>query len=204
MSLNYPSYFPNIANCITIIQSKTICFEIEDNYQKQTFRNRCYIYGANGKLGLYIPVHYTQKRRQKTKDIRIDNSSKWNSIHCKSIESAYRSSPFFEFYEDDFQSLFNNKSEWLMDYNFQCIDLIQQCLDVDFGYKTSTTFEKEVEDDFRPLINVKNHEHIQTNPYIQVFENKHGFINNLSILDVLFNLGPETHSYLLNHPSINV
>jgi hypothetical protein len=91
-----------------------------------------------------------------------------------------------------------------MDYNFQCIDLIQQCLDVDFGYKTSTTFEKEVEDDFRPLINVKNHEHIQTNPYIQVFENKHGFINNLSILDVLFNLGPETHSYLLNHPSINV
>ena len=204
MCLIYPSYFPNIASCITIVQSKKICFEIEDNYQKQTFRNRCYIYGANGKLGLHIPVHYTQKKRQKTKDIRIDNSSKWKSIHWKSIESAYRTSPFFEFYEDDFQSLFKNKSEWLMDYNFQCIDLIQQCLDVDFGYKTSTNFEKEVEDDFRPLINVKNHEHIQTNPYIQVFENKHGYINNLSVLDVVFNLGTEALSYLLNHPKIKL
>ena len=113
-------------------------------------------------------------------------------------------SPFFEFYEDDFQSLFKNKSEWLLDYNFECIDLIQQCLDVNLSYKTSTTFEKEVKDDFRPLINVKNHENIQTNPYIQVFENKHGYINNLSILDVLFNLGPETLSYLTNHPSKNI
>lgn len=202
MSLIYPSYFPNIASCIVSIQSENTCFEVEDNYQKQTFRNRCYIYGANGKLGLHIPVHYTQLKRQKTKDIRIDNSTNWKSIHWKSIESAYRTSPFFEFYKDDFKTLFKTKSEWLMTYNFQCIDLIQQCLDVDFNFKTSISFEKEVEDDFRFLINVKNHEHTQTRPYIQVFENKHGYLNNLSVLDLLFNLGPEALPYLINHPPL--
>ena len=83
--LIHPNYFPNIHQFIQIIKANNILFEVSDNYQKQTFRNRTYIYGANGKLGLHIPVHYTQKRRQKTKDIRIDNSSKWNSIHYKSI-----------------------------------------------------------------------------------------------------------------------
>jgi hypothetical protein len=204
MSLIYPSYFPNISSYIVISQSKSICFEVEDNYQKQTFRNRCYIYGANGKLGLHIPVHYTQLKRQKTKDIRIDNSTNWKSIHWKSIESAYRTSPFFEFYEDDFQAIYENKSEWLMEFNFQCIDLIQQCLDVDFNCKTSTFYQKETEFDYRFLINVKNHENIQTHPYIQVFKNKHGYLNNLSVLDVLFNLGPETLPYFLNHTPVNI
>ena len=200
MSLIYPSYFPNIANYVVFVQSKNLVFEIHDNYQKQTLRNRCYIYGANGKLGLHIPVYYTQLNRQKTKDIQTDNSSNWKSIHWKSIESAYRTSPFFEFYEDEFRSLFAKKSKWLMEYNFECMTMINQCLDVEFEYKYSKHFEKKTSAyDYRFLVDVKKSSIIQTASYTQVFENKHGFLPNLSMLDLLFNLGPEALPYLLNH-----
>ena len=117
MSLIYPSYIPSIANYIIFVQNKNIVFEMHDNYQKQTLRNRCYIYGANGKLGLHIPVHYSQLNRQQTREIRIDNSTNWKSIHWKSIESAYRTSPFFEFYEDELKPLFSKKSDELTSFN---------------------------------------------------------------------------------------
>ena len=97
MCLLYPSYFPNIASYVILTQHKDLCFEVNDNYQKQTYRNRCYIYGANGKMGLHIPVHYTQNKRQKTQDILIDNATPWKNVQWKSIESAYKTSPFFEF-----------------------------------------------------------------------------------------------------------
>ena len=124
MSLIYPSYIPSIANYIIFVQNKNIVFEMHDNYQKQTLRNRCYIYGANGQLGLHIPVHYSQLNRQQTREIRIDNSTNWKSIHWKSIESAYRTSPFFEFYEDDLKPLFSKKSDELTSFNFECISRI--------------------------------------------------------------------------------
>ena len=97
MTLLYPTYFPNIASYIVMVQSDAFRFEVCDSYQKQTYRNRCYIYGANGKLSLNIPVRYSQKNRQNTKEIEIENSSKWQSIHWKSIESAYKTSPFLNF-----------------------------------------------------------------------------------------------------------
>ena len=172
-------------------QSKTFVFEICDSYQKQTYRNRCYIYGANGKLSLNIPVHYSQKNRKNTKEVKIENSSKWQSIHWKSIESAYRTSPFFEFYEDELNNAFTKTNKWLMDYNFECMAVINQCLDFEFSYSTSQYFEKEgTKNDYRSLVNIKKSSVIETAPYIQVFENKHGYLPNLSILDLLFNLGP--------------
>ena len=116
MSLIYPSYFPNIASCITIIQAKTICFELRQ-LPKQTFRNRCYIYGANGKLGLHIPVHYTQKSVKKQKIFEQITAPIGNRFIGNQLKVPIEL-PFFEFYEDDFESLFKNKSEWLMDYNF--------------------------------------------------------------------------------------
>ena len=124
MTLLYPTYFPNIASYIVMVQSDVCVFEICDSYQKQTYRNRCYIYGANGKLSLNIPVHFTQKNRQNTDEIEIENASKWLSIHWKSIESAYKTSPFFEFYEDEFKVLFENQKDFLLDFNLECIAVI--------------------------------------------------------------------------------
>ena len=202
MSLIYPSYFPNIASYIVFHHSEKICFEVQDHYQKQTFRNRCYIYGANGLMGLHIPVHYTQKKRQKTSDIIIDNSSLWKANHWKSLESAYRTSPFFEFYEDDLRPLFENKDELLLPFLYKCMTGINLCLGLELSYSESELFEKNHPNDFRFLINARSKNEITTTPYIQVFQNKFGYLNNLSILDLLFNLGPEALHYLEAHPSI--
>jgi hypothetical protein len=182
-------------------QSDAFVFEICDSYQKQTYRNRCYIYGANGKLSLNIPIHYTQKNRQDTKEIEIENSSKWQSTHWKSIESAYKTSPFFEFYEDELKVLFENPKEFLLDFNLECIAVINNCIGFEPVISNSEQFSKTTsESDYRFLVNARKEPKIETKPYIQVFKDKHGFITNLSILDLLFNEGPNTLNYLKNHP----
>ena len=123
MTLLYPTYLPNIASFIVMAQSDAFIFEICDSYQKQTYRNRCYIYGANGKLSLNIPVHYTQKNRQDTKEIEIENRTKWKYTHGKAIESDYKTTPFLEFYQDALKVLFENPKEYLSEYNLECIDV---------------------------------------------------------------------------------
>lgn len=202
MCLIYPTYFPNISNYLVFVNHKDICFEIQDSYQKQTFRNRCYIYAANGKLGLHIPINFTQHNRQMTKEVLIDNSVSWKKNHWKSIESAYKTSPFFEFYEDDIKPLFEKYHKFLLDYNLECIEKINSCLELNLNYKFTTEYEKKINDnDFRFLVD-KSKKKIETSPYIQVFKIKYGYLSNLSILDLLFNLGPESTSYLINHPKI--
>lgn len=201
MALLYPTYFPNIASYIVMAQSDELVFEVQDSYQKQTYRNRCYIYGANGKLSLNIPIHYSQKNRQNTEKIKIDNTSKWQSIHWKSIESAYKTSPFFEFYEDEFKELFDTPKEFLLDFNLECISVINSCLSINPVLSNSDVFLKTTtKSDYRFLVNARKESKIDTTAYIQVFQEKHGFINNLSILDLLFNEGPNAISYLKNHP----
>ena len=177
--------------------ANSVIFEVHDSFQKQTYRNRCYIYGANGKLGLHIPVHHTQKNRQNTSEILIDNSSNWQSIHWKSLESAYKTSPFFEYYEHELVALFNTKKKSLLAFNLECIKVINTCLDFDVNYSKSSDFKKETQHkDYRYLVNARKESKIKMSPYLQVFNNKYGFINNLSILDLLFNEGPNAKSYL--------
>lgn len=177
--------------------AEKLVFEVQDSYQKQTYRNRCYIYGANGKLGLHIPVQYSQKNRQNTSEILIDNSSNWQSIHWKSLESAYKTSPYFEYYQDDLVSLFTTKKESLLGFNLECIEIINSCLNLSIKYSKSLEFNKEKQQkEYRYLVNARKESEIKINPYIQVFHEKHGFINNLSILDLLFNEGPNAKSYI--------
>ena len=199
MSLIYPSYIPSIANYIIFVQNKNIVFEMHDNYQKQTLRNRCYIYGANGQLGLHIPVHYSQLNRQQTREIRIDNSTNWKSIHWKSIESAYRTSPFFEFYEDDLAPLFKEPVLKLQDFNIQTLNTIAELIGLETPITTSSVFQKNTQlQDMRHLANCKKEPRYNFDTYHQVFEGNHGHIENLSILDLLFNEGPNTLNYLQN------
>ena len=195
--LIHPNYFPNIHQFIQIIKANNIHFEVSDNYQKQTFRNRTYIYGANGKLGLFIPVIHTHKNRELFKDVKISYESNWMDLHLKSLQSAYRSSPYFEYFEDDFIKLYSEKEKFLADFNIKCIKLISNLLDLDLDFKISSKYVEKTNDiiDLRDLSNARKQKKIETPKYIQVFESKHGYLNNLSILDLIFSEG--TNSVLL-------
>ncbi len=198
--LVHPTYFPNVAHFAAMLKAGEVIFEMHDNYQKQTYRNRTFIYGANGKLQLSVPVIYSQKERQKYRDIKIHNTEKWQMLHWKSLESAYKTSPFFEFYEDELQPLFTQKSAYLLDFNLKCFETILECLQLDINTSETESFQKETTDqsDFRSLANSRKEPNFDFDNYTQVFGEKHGFISNLSILDLLFNEGTNAVSYLEN------
>ena len=199
--LIHPNYFPNIHQFTQIIKANNILFEVSDNYQKQTFRNRTYIYGANGKLGLFIPVIHTHKNRELFKDVKISYESNWMDLHLKSLQSAYRSSPYFEYFEDDFIKLYSEKEKFLADFNIKCIKLISNLLDLDLDFKISSKYVEKTNDiiDLRDLSNARKEKKIETPKYIQVFESKHGYLNNLSILDLIFSEGKNSVLLMNNY-----
>ena len=198
--LIHPNYFPNIHQFTQIIKADNILFEASDNYQKQTFRNRTYIYGANGKLGLFVPVIHTHKNRELFKDVKISYESNWMDLHLKSLQSAYRSSPYFEYFEDNFIKLYSEKEKFLVDFNIKCIQLISNLLDLNLNYKISNEYVEKTNDiiDLRGLSNARKEKKIDTPKYIQVFESKHGYLNNLSIVDLIFSEGPNSVSLITN------
>jgi hypothetical protein len=196
--LLHPTYFPSISHCVAMVKAKELVFEVNDSYQKQTYRNRTHIYAANGKLALTVPVIFSQKNRQLYRDIKIYNNEKWQALHWKSLLSAYSTSPFFEFYKDDLAPLFHSTQENLMAFNFKCLETIFDCLQLDIDFSKTNTFEKEPSNttDLRYLANARKEKAYKFSAYTQVFSDKHGFMNNLSILDLLFNEGPNTVTYL--------
>jgi len=195
--LIHPTYFPNLAHFAAMLKADTVFFEVCDNYQKQTLRNRTEIYGANGKLALTVPVSYSQNNRQLYKDVKIANENRWQQQHLKSLQSAYSMSPFFEFYIDDLMPLFEKQFDSILDFNLNCFDVLKDCLQLGITKNNTRIFEKEPENrsDFRNLVN-RNYEVNSFQPYTQVFTEKHGFISNLSSLDLLFNEGPNAELYL--------
>ncbi|MDX8554054.1 WbqC family protein [Tenacibaculum sp. 1B UA] len=198
MSLFIPTYFAPISQYAAIYQSDAITFEVNDNYQKQTYRNRCYIYGANGKLALNIPVkNKTKEGRKKTKDTLVENDFPWQQQHFKSLQSAYRSSPFFEFFENDLLTIFNKKYKFLQDLNIDTHLFVTDALQIKQQFTKTTSYELNSESaDFRPLAIAKKGIEIEMDSYIQMFDDKYGFIPNLSILDLLFMEGSNTISFL--------
>lgn len=198
MSLFIPTYFAPISQYSAIYQSEAITFEIEDNFQKQTYRNRCYIYGANGKLALNIPVkHKTTEGRKKTKDTLVENDFPWQQQHYKSLQSAYRSSPFFEFFEEDLLKIFNKKYTFLQDLNIDTHLFVTDALQMEQDFAKTTSYELAPNStDYRDLAIAKKGIEIEMDSYIQMFDDKYGFIPNLSILDLLFMEGPNTISFL--------
>ncbi|RTY74319.1 WbqC family protein [Flavobacterium sp. LS1R10] len=197
--LIHPTYFPSISNFAAMVQSESITFEVADNFQKQTNRNRAYIYSPNGIQLLNIPVKHSKESHQKTKDIKIETDFDWQKQHFKSLEAAYRSSPFFEYFEDDIRPIFEKKQLFLLDLNFEIVALLSKCFRIKLDYTTTTEYFHEVDTetttDLRALVNGKKDLSIFEN-YTQVFDDKHGFINNLSVLDLLFNEGKYAMDYL--------
>lgn len=199
--LIHPTYFPTIAHFSAISKAKTVSFETADNFQKQTYRNRMFIYGANGKLLLNIPTkHNKESNKRGYQETEIENIEDWQKQHWKSIVSAYKSSPFFEYYEDEIKDLFFTPQTSLYKLNVAIIKIICECIELDINIKYTDEFIKEYnpEDciDLRTLANAKKNMSPQFENYTQVFGNKYGYLNNLSILDLLFNEGPNTLNYL--------
>ncbi|MCM4165319.1 MULTISPECIES: WbqC family protein [unclassified Arenibacter] len=199
--LLHPGYFPNIINFAAIVQND-ICWEVMDNYQKQTFRNRCYICTDLGIHMLNIPIKHLRnnKGKQRYGDVKMDNDYPWQRQHWRTLETAYRTSPFFEFYEDDIAPLFHNTYHSLMDFNLKTIETICACLQIKMPRESTQIFELDVRDkmDGRTLINSKTKLPLQQPEYVQVFGDRNDFIPNLSILDLLFNEGTNTLTYLKN------
>ncbi len=195
--LIHPTYFPSISHYVAMLQADSVTFEMEDHFQKQTNRNRMYIYSPNGIQMLNIPIKHSKEKHQKYKDVRIENDFGWQKNHFKSLEAAYRTSPFFEYFEDDFRPLFEKKHEFIMDLNLEIFELVNNALGIKIIPEKTTEFFHDVPDfiDLRHLANGKK-DTTQLETYTQVFNDKHGFINNLSILDLLFNEGRYAVDYL--------
>ncbi|WP_395050105.1 WbqC family protein [Flavobacterium sp.] len=204
-TLIHPTYFPSISHYVAMTQAEKIVFEMEDNFQKQTNRNRTYIYSPNGIQLLNIPVKHSKQIHQKTKDIKIETDFEWQKQHFKSLEAAYRSSPFFEYFEDDIRPIFEKKYDFLMDLNFETMSFISKCLRMKLEYETTSEYFHEVDSntilDFRILADGKK-DNYQFETYTQVFDDKHGFLKNLSVLDLIFNEGKYALDYLKNQKLI--
>lgn len=177
-----------------------IYVEQHDHYMKQTYRNRCTIAAPDGELPLSIPTVKPDTPKCPMKDIRISDHGNWRHLHWNAIESAYNSTPFFEYYKDDFRPFYEKKYEFLIDFNEELCRMICELIGLHPNmertevYKTDFTSD---ETDFRERIHPKKDFHIEdpefvAKPYYQVFEQKLGFIPNLSIIDLLFNMGPES------------
>lgn len=195
------TYFGPVQYYARIVSAKTLIIEQYDNYSRQTYRNRCMILGANGPINLSIPVKKNKHKKALVKDIIIDYDTNWQKDHYRAIVSAYTSSPFFEFYFDDFRWVFNEKTKYLLDLNFKITEIIIAQMDIDKELRLSDKFIfLEKENDLRNIISPKTKliEDIHFKPaeYTQVFSDRFGFVQNLSILDLLFNTGPEAESIL--------
>lgn len=202
-ALIQPLYFGPIDLFLHLAKTASICFEINDNYQKQSYRTRQYIYGANGQLLLNIPIkHNNSGQRQLLKEVKIENDFKWQQLHWRSLESAYRTSPFFEYFEDDFHPLYHTKFNYLIDFTQAAWQLVLDSIGLDLPIRQTTAFKEKYSieiTDLRHLAVAKRKSSVVVSKYIQVFESKKGFIANLSILDLLFNEGTNTLNYLENY-----
>ncbi len=191
------TYFPSIAHYVAIQQGADIALEYNENYQKQTYRNSCFINTANGKKALTVPVIYSQKNGHiLTKDIKIADIDNWQKQHLKALKTAYNSSPFFEFYIDDLLPIFTKKHTFLFDLNELVFTLINDALMLDKAILKTSSYEITPSNalDYRFLANRRKEKTYAFSKYTQVFGTD--FISNLSILDLLFMEGPSASIYL--------
>ncbi|MUP36739.1 WbqC family protein [Labilibaculum euxinus] len=198
------SFFAPIQYYCKLIRYPEIIIEQWEHYSKQSYRNRCNIYGANGVLPLSVPVVKATNKKVFTKDVKISYDTNWQKLHWKGIEAAYKSSPFYEYYIDDLERFFTQKWDFLLEYNNEIQKEIFGILEIDPIIKFSEDFidfGTSEYDDFREKIHPKvskleTDQTFTAKKYTQVFGDKYGFIENLSILDLIFNLGPDSLSYL--------
>lgn len=191
-----------------LLLSEPSIIDPNEHYLKQTYRNRCIIYSADGMMTLSIPVNFSSTKKDRVKDVTISYQTHWDHVHWNAIVSAYNSTPFFEYYRSDYEAIYNKKYKYLVDLNNELLLTtikflrIQEFINLSFA---TEYIAADVENsDYRDLISPKKGQRDELfipTEYYQVFSERFGFITNLSILDLLFNMGNESLLVLLN--SIN-
>ena len=191
------AYLPPVSFFTAINNGGDVLIEQYDNYCKQTYRNRCRIATASGVQTLTIPVVKSGSPKQLMKDVRISDHGEWRRQHWNALESAYMNSPFFMYYQDDFRPFYEKKFEFLLDFNIELTQRIMELAGIDKELKLTESYMRNTDGllDLRSLAEpgVQEPEHPKT--YWQVFRQKHGFLPNLSAVDLLFNMGPEFQIY---------
>lgn len=200
MILLSSAYFPNLEYCAQLLEHNEVIIEQHEHFIKQTYRNRAVILAANGSVPLIVPVVKGRGPKTAMKDLRISYDEDWQRNHWRTIFSAYNSSPFLEFYADDLQQFFSKKYDFLLDLNMEILDKICELLEISPKFSFTEEFEQIPEGcvNYRENISPKNagNSNFMNIEYTQVFSDKLGFSPNLSILDLLFNTGPQSWSLL--------
>jgi hypothetical protein len=193
-------YLPPIEYFTQLNRHKPDIFiEREEHFPKQTYRNRANICSPDGVLTLTVPVIKGSKNHTKIKDVKISYDFQWQRLHWMGLEACYRRSAYFEYYEDDFAVFYDTiKPSFLFDYNEQQLQLLLKLLKIKMPISYTETYEPEYPGvtDLRASITPKKESAFEQRPYFQVFEQKNGFLKNLSIVDLLFNQGPQAGNYM--------
>lgn len=193
-------YLAPISLYLTLEENSNIVFEQFEVYQKRSFRNRCFIAGANGPVSLSIPLHEGREQKRFIRDIRIANQYEWQDQHWKTIVSSYNRSPWFEYYKSSLEKFYVRRYEFLFDLNFELFEWTIQKLGMDKVAELTDRYVKQYDDlewlDLRNIILPNNYQTFKAPYYSQVFMEYSGFLPNLSILDFLFCEGKNSRSLL--------
>jgi hypothetical protein len=191
------AYFPPAEYFSLIRNSDTVFIEQQENYVKQTYRNRCRILASDGILSLSVPVRKGPALKTQVKDIEIDYSKRWQQVHLRAMTSAYSRSPYFQFYSDHIGKILLKSPRFLLDLNNELLLKCLEFLNIDKCILYTSFFQPDrgLPQDFRYRISPKEGSNFAPRQYIQVFGNNE-FVPDLSILDLIFNIGPESLDFI--------
>jgi hypothetical protein len=189
------TYFGPVQWFQKLYRAENVMIDADEPFVKQSFRNRCYIAAANGVQALTVPI----EKARLTRDVRISDHGDWRRVHWNAIVSAYGESPFFEYYQDDLRPFYERRWDFLYDFNEAIRQTVCELIDIHPSLSSAVPHLSSPSTDFRTAINPKHpspDEDFQPRPYYQVYASRYGFQPNLSVLDLLLNMGPESIFYL--------